>query len=192
MIVFCAIDPDMAEAFREMKCPGDEVHIFEGNIFDATLPPEHSGGTKALVSPANSFGFMDGGIDLEYAAIFPGVERDVMWLIAQYFPKGILVGQSTCVSLNHPDYKALIVAPTMRFPQDISGTINTYLATRAALKEHEAAGNILFPAMGAGIGKMPPALCAHQMFQAYRDHLNPPKFNSCAEVAEHHWGLMHP
>jgi len=192
MIVFCAIDPDMAEAFREMKNPGERVCVFEGSIFDATLPPEHSGGTKALVSPANSFGFMDGGIDLEYAAIFPGIEGRVMDAIRRNHPQGILIGESTCVSINHPTYKALIVAPTMRFPQDISGTINTYLATRAALEDARMWSNTLFPAMGAGIGKMPPALCAHQMFQAYRDHLNPPKFNSCAEVAEHHWMLMHP
>lgn len=186
MIHFCAIDPLMAEAWEQAKIAGEDVNVFRGSIFD--VPTR---GTVALVSPANSFGFMDGGIDLELAAIFPGIEARVTNAIEQR-RREMLVGESAVFRVKHPQYRALIVAPTMRFPQDISGTINTYLATMAAFRSVDHYDNILFPAMGAGIGKMPPALCAHQMFRAYRDTVNPPEFNSCADVAQHHWDLMHP
>src|SRR5688500_11481183 len=68
----------------------------------------------ALVSPANSEGFMDGGIDRAIAAFFGSrVEEQVRAAIAAR-PEGRLpVGASIVVATRHPRVPYLIVAPTM-------------------------------------------------------------------------------
>jgi O-acetyl-ADP-ribose deacetylase (regulator of RNase III) len=61
-IVLTAIDAPLAAAW-EAFCGGVEgVEIYRGSIFDVAC--------DAVVSPANSFGFMDGGIDALYMARF--------------------------------------------------------------------------------------------------------------------------
>jgi hypothetical protein len=57
-IILTAVDRELAGAWR--RCCGDVegVEVQEGSIFDVHC--------DALVSPANSFGFMDGGIDALY------------------------------------------------------------------------------------------------------------------------------
>jgi threonine synthase len=54
-IVLVAVGPDLAEAWRHHLGDLADVSIFGGDIIEA--------GCDAVVSPANSFGFMDGGID---------------------------------------------------------------------------------------------------------------------------------
>jgi O-acetyl-ADP-ribose deacetylase (regulator of RNase III) len=57
----------------------------------------------------------------------------------------------------------------------LHGTINAYLATRAALGEvyniHEQAlaSGIAFPGMGTGVGELDPRIAAYQMVEAIRD-----------------------
>src|SRR4051794_17843483 len=65
----------------------------------------------------------------------------------------------------------LVVAPTMRIPGRVSGTINAYLAMRAALvavNRHHAAGrpriaSLAVPGLGTGIGGMAGDESARQM-----------------------------
>ena len=61
-LVLAAIEPALADAWRTYcgDVPGLSVH--EGSIFDVAC--------DAVVSPANSFGFMDGGIDLAYMEVY--------------------------------------------------------------------------------------------------------------------------
>ena len=61
-IILSAIDARLADAWKEFcgDLPGVTFH--RGSILDLTC--------KAIVSPANSFGFMDGGIDIWYSDHF--------------------------------------------------------------------------------------------------------------------------
>ena len=61
-IVLSSIDDPLAQAWQTYcgDLPGVEIH--QGNILNAKV--------DAVVSPANSFGFMDGGIDLVYSQHF--------------------------------------------------------------------------------------------------------------------------
>ena len=52
------IDPDVVNAWRKYFRGVTNVSISLGDIFE--------GSADAIVSPANSFGYMDGGIDLVY------------------------------------------------------------------------------------------------------------------------------
>jgi len=133
---------------------------------------------EAVVSPANSFGEMSGGIDLHYKNYFgKAVEEDLQRKICLEFNNELLVGQATSVKLfNVPptiSYRHLIAAPTMRIPENVSHTINTYLATKAALMEAVNIGvdSIVFPGMGVGTGCMAPMDCAKQVNAAIDDVL---------------------
>ena len=90
-----------------------EVEIIGGDILDMA----HT----AIVSPANSFGFMDGGIDLAYSNYFgPNVQEGVFWAISTR-PEGFLpVGASLMVRTEHPKIPYLIVAPTMKLPGPVA------------------------------------------------------------------------
>jgi len=55
-------DSDMAVAWGHAFESDDGIKIIEGDILVGTA--------DAVVSPANSFGYMDGGIDLAYRKFF--------------------------------------------------------------------------------------------------------------------------
>lgn len=123
-----------------------------------------------LVSPANSFGFMTGGIDLHYRNYLgKQVEEELRNKIFNEFNNELLVGQAAAVEIkNVPPlihYKYLIAAPTMRVPENVSHTLNAFLAAKAALVlgEKLGMGSIVFPGLGTSTGSMHPKDCAYQM-----------------------------
>lgn len=150
------------------------VNIFKGDILEADA--------DALVSPANSFGFMDGGLDYQICSRFGwGIQTKVQELIREKHGGELLVGSAEIIDIRRPSIKVkyLISSPTMRVPKDINGSINVYLATRAALreiKEQNEMGRVdistvAMPAMGAGVGRMHPRLVAAQMRVAIEEIL---------------------
>lgn len=145
----------------------------------------------ALLSPANSFGFMRGGVDAAYTARFgPGLEKRVRARVAAAFDGELPVGEAIIVPLppGSDPYSYMVSAPTMRVPEPIDRTANVFLAFRAALRAvrrhnahvlsrgasgDELAGpevairTLLTPALGTGFGGVDPAVCARQMAAAY-------------------------
>ncbi|MGC3953944.1 MAG: hypothetical protein QM804_06785 [Propionicimonas sp.] len=92
---------------------------------------------------------------------------------------------------------------TMRVPMILADTVNPYLAARAVLLlvtrgvfSHGAhAGEpvrdhlstVVFPGMGAGVGRVPVNVCARQVRAAIDEVLNPATFPaSWAETSERH------
>src|SRR5690242_9267078 len=103
-----------------------EVEISQGDIFDVKA--------TAIVSPANSFGYMTGGIDLVYRDKFgQKVEALVQKNIELHFYGELPIGSALSVPMRGQNYKYLISAPTMRVPMNVDNTLNAYLAFRAAL-----------------------------------------------------------
>jgi O-acetyl-ADP-ribose deacetylase (regulator of RNase III) len=135
------------------------------------------------VSPANSLGFMDGGIDAVYTEMFPGVQRAVQRRIRELGHRTALgryylsVGSALLVPCQGPS--ALITAPTMFLPHDVSGTRNAYYALVAALSlflkharlTREPWKTLVCPAMCCGYGKMSHNEAADQMCDALLDVL---------------------
>ncbi|MHA1948719.1 MAG: macro domain-containing protein [Candidatus Thorarchaeota archaeon] len=128
----------------------------------------------AIVSPANSFGFMDGGIDYVYSEFFGwGMSEDLRSTIYFRHEGELLVGQAEVVDIRdtNPDtpINFLISAPTMRTPLDVSKSVNAFLAFRAALKIAEECefNSILCPGLATAIGCMPFKNCAFQMYEAW-------------------------
>lgn len=131
----------------------------------------------AFVSPANSLGFMDGGIDKVYSRVmFPGLEAKVKSMIKKngltsklgrpWLPIGEAIVVPVCDGSS-----AVICAPTMLMPQDVHQTQNAYYATGSALKAAALSNfdRIVFPGMCTGWGKMTPVASALQMSRAIHD-----------------------
>jgi O-acetyl-ADP-ribose deacetylase (regulator of RNase III) len=134
------------------------------------------------VSPANSLGFMDGGIDYVLSrVIFPGIETRVKKRFKEIGIKNRLgryylpIGSSTIIDVT--DKSHLIVAPTMLLPQDVSTTENAYHSTRSILYNlicnrklsiHKT--DILLTSMCCGYGKMTPKQSFLQIHRAIQDY----------------------
>jgi O-acetyl-ADP-ribose deacetylase (regulator of RNase III) len=196
-LILTAVDESLANAWRRFCGDLDFVEIHQGSILDVHC--------DAIVSPANSFGFMDGGIDEIYRNHFgPGIEEKVRQIIAERHHGELLVGAADIIETGDNRTPFMVVAPTMRVPMVLTGSVNAFLAARAALLlvKHSAfpagpnAGNpiaekicrIAFPGLGTGIGQFGPNTCAHQ-FRAAIDHVllgrsAPPR--TWAEAAERH------
>jgi O-acetyl-ADP-ribose deacetylase (regulator of RNase III) len=162
------LDSDMVAAWASAFDVNNQLKIVEDDIL--------AGSSDPLVSPANSFGYMDGGIDLAYRNFFGmEIERRVQAQIRDEHFGELPVGQATVVATGHEKVPFLIVAPTMRVPDRIADTVNVYLAFRAALLatvRHNSSGskvieNLRAPALGTGIGAMPLVRAARQMHAAY-------------------------
>ena len=139
----------------------------------------------AIVSPANSFGFMDGGIDAVYTYQFgEGLQQRLQAVIEQDYGGELPVGSAVIVPTMHKDIPWCISAPTMRVPRNVADTVNAYLAFRAALRAtlaHNASGlppikTILCPGLGTAVGQMPVVRCARQMRRAWDRVLGPTRW----------------
>ena len=146
--------------------------MYRGSIFDVSC--------DAVVSPANSFGFMDGGIDLLYSQRFGWhVQARLQEQIRVRHHGELLVGAAEIVETGYDAVPFLIAAPTMRVPMRLQNSVNPYLAARAALllAKHGTFGHstyagekvsryvqtVAFPGLGTGVGQIGPNTCAHQM-----------------------------
>jgi O-acetyl-ADP-ribose deacetylase (regulator of RNase III) len=156
----------------------DDVEVVHGSLFDVDA--------DAVVSPGNSLGFMDGGVDLECVLRFgrPVADR-VRMAIRDHHHGELLVGQALIVPTDSPRQPLLISAPTMRVPMRLPpSTANPYLAMRAVLLA-VLHGHVLMPdgrrlpaspliqrvavpGLGTGVGRVPPSVAAAQMVEAIR------------------------
>lgn len=135
-----------------------------------------TGNADALVSPANSFGFMDGGVDLIYSQRLGWhIQARLQEQISGLPMQELLVGQALVVPTDREQYPWLISAPTMRTPCVLSGEmlVNIYLATKAAtlLALEKGYESVAFPGMGTGTGGVKAVVAAKLMLTAVQDCL---------------------
>jgi O-acetyl-ADP-ribose deacetylase (regulator of RNase III) len=163
--------PDVVAAWREHFEGARNVDISEGDIFDGAPTAD------AIVSPANSFGYMDGGIDAVYAQRFgPQTAGRLQTLIKAAWDGELPVGCAAIVETDDRAIPYLVSAPTMRVPMDVSETVNAYLAFRAALIAVREANrrkpgmikSVLCPGLCTFFGHMSPKKSARQMRFAHR------------------------
>lgn len=156
----------LVEAWRREFGGVANVEISCGDIFDVSA--------DAIVSPANSFGFMDGGIDLAYTHRFGwDLQERLQALLRSEHAGELPVGQAVVVETFTRDIPWLVSSPTMRVPANVAETVNAYLALRAALlavRRHTGEPRIetvLCPGLCTALGRMPPHRAARQMAQAW-------------------------
>jgi len=181
-------NPFMCEAWLRHFSGCGNVTVHQGDFF--SLP------TKCIVSPGNSFGFMDGGLD---AAIIERVgkktEENVRKVIAEEFNGEILVGQAVLIATEYPEIPFCICAPTMRVPMSIRESVNVYLASKAIfriLMQWPEIKTVSISGLGTGFGNVPESLCAKQMYMAYHEVMmgNENKFETSMEAKRQHRYLL--
>jgi O-acetyl-ADP-ribose deacetylase (regulator of RNase III) len=163
------IDVDVVRAWEKYFKGVVNVRISQGDIFEKSA--------DAIVSPANSFGYMDGGIDLVYLRRFGWeLQTRLQAHLKDEHDGELPVGQATIVETFDRAIPYLVSAPTMRIPMAVPDTINAYLAFRAAIRavklhNREVPGaairTVMCPGLCTAIGRMPPDLCARQMAAAF-------------------------
>jgi O-acetyl-ADP-ribose deacetylase (regulator of RNase III) len=136
-----------------------------------------------MVSAANSFGLMDGGVDAAIIRFFGvGLERRVQHYILEEYLGEQPVGTSFIITTGHQHHPYLAHTPTMRVPMEIARTDNVYRAMWAmllAVRQHNCQAEhpitqIACPGLGTGTGRVPLGEAARQMALAYRHFLVPP------------------
>ncbi len=167
-IVLAAVEDELADAWKRHCGDLPDVSVHHGSILDLSV--------DAVVSPANSFGFMDGGIDHLYSHHFGWEVQDrLQELIRTRHHGELLVGAAEMVETGSLRIPFVIAAPTMRVPMVLTDTINPYLAARAVLLliKHGVvpagvlAGELVaavvqsvaFPGLGTGVGRVGPNTC---------------------------------
>ncbi len=109
--------------------------------------------TVGVVLAGNSFGLMDGGIDLAAAKRWKNAQRDIQSAIAEQYFGELPVG---CAVTIKSDRMLLIYAPMMQVPICIAGSAHVFYATLAALREAKRLGisELWIPMLGCGAGGM--------------------------------------
>ena len=144
----------------------DNVKIVGGDFFSVKA--------DAVVSPANSFGFMDGGLDLHISnKLGWHLQGRLQKIIRDEYYGELLVGQAVSVATDNIDFPYVISAPTMRVPMILGReTVNPYLACKAALitgLQTSDVETITFSGLGTSVGRVPFKVAAYQMFLAYKE-----------------------
>lgn len=174
------VDPnsDMVIAWRAYFDGLPNIEIVEG-YFEAQREFD------CMVSAANSFGIMDGGVDLAIIRFFG---LDLMEAVQERVKEDFLgeqpVGTSIIVPTKSKKHPFLAHTPTMRFPMSIAHTDNVYLAMWAMLlavrqhnlKNEQQINIVVCPGLGTGYGRVPFLEAARQMALAYKNYLNPPLY----------------
>jgi O-acetyl-ADP-ribose deacetylase (regulator of RNase III) len=171
-IILTSVEPALADAWERFCGELPFVTVHRGSIFDVSC--------DAVVSPANSFGFMDGGIDLLYTSYFGGqVQERLQEAIREGHHGELLVGAAEVVETDNPDLPFMVAAPTMRVPTILRDSVNPYLAARAVLllvkqgtfahgtyageRVADYIETVAFPGLGTGVGRIGPNTCARQL-----------------------------
>ncbi len=183
-------DEDLGAAWREHFDGQAGVEVVGGDISAIDC--------DAVVSPANSFGFMDGGLDQALSDRFgPALELRVQEAIASRPIKELLVGEALIIPTSDPRTPWLVSAPTMRVPMRLRQSVNPYLAMKAiltALMGHSGEPpirTVAIPGLGTGVGRLSPGIAARQMWAGYAEVVlgTKPAPVDFAEAQSHHRNL---
>lgn len=168
-VVLSDVNAKVVQAWRSAFADTGEVEIVAGSILDQRV--------DAWVSPTNSAGRMDGGVDAVIKRhLGAGIQLRVQRAIRDGYAGSLPVGSAVCVPSGAANPKFLISTPTMtQSVQNVRETLNVALACAAAfqavhLQNAVAPGSITSVAlvgMGAATGKVPPQVCANLMWAGY-------------------------
>lgn len=168
-VVLVDINAKVVEGWKTVFADAPEVQIYKGSITDQYV--------DAWVSPTNSRGSMDGGVDAVVkkrlgARIQTQVQSEIQRLHGGLLP----IGSATCVPTGVASPKFLISTPTMtQSSENVSETLNVAMACAAAFqaihmqnkREPGSIESVALVGLGAATGKVPPRVCANLMWTGY-------------------------
>ncbi|MGV9774585.1 macro domain-containing protein [Streptosporangium sp. NPDC003464] len=168
-VVLVDVNAEVVQSWRPAFADTPEVEISKGSILDQHV--------DAWVSPTNSRGRMDGGVDAVIKRYLgAGIQLRVQRAIRDQFGGSLPVGSAVCVPSGAINPKFLISTPTMvQSVQNVSETLNVALACAAAFqaihmqneKEPGSIESVALVGMGVATGGVPPRVCANLMWTGY-------------------------
>ncbi len=189
--ILCDTNQELCKAWILAFKDVEDVAVISGSIFDLKV--------DAIVSPANSFGFMDGGLDYLISKNMGwDIQKNLQQTINDEYNGELLVGQACVIPTTHT-IPFVISAPTMRVPTFIGRkSINVYLASKAIFNcvnnwnttNEQQINTVAIPGLGTGTGRVPYDICANQMLKAYLDVKYPVRTISLKEVTDRHYFLQ--
>lgn len=174
-VVLADVNATVVESWRAAFADTPGIEIRKASILDQDV--------DAWVSPTNSRGRMDGGVDAVVKRhLGAGIQLRVQRAIRDETGGRLPVGSAVCVPSGAVRPKYLISAPTMEESgQNVSETLNVALACAAAFQAvHRqngqvpgSIGSVALVGMGARTGRVPARVCANLMWTGYtlfQDH----------------------
>lgn len=163
-IVFIDVNEENIKEFKRQFKGVKNVEFFVDDIRNTKC--------DCIVSPANSFGMMDGGVDLFIEQMLHIEKKLCKQIKLEHFGEQH-VGSMTMVKVDgHPIVKWMASVPTMRLPEDVSETHNAYIAFRTLLvylkKNKTGIKRVACTPFCTGAGHMPVEVSARQMYLAYK------------------------
>ena len=162
----------IVECWRDFFKDCEDVEI----VCDDFIRFMNSHDVECIVSPANSFGLMDGGYDLAISKYFGwGLQKKVQQYLIDNLCGEQPVGTSIIVDIN--DKQKLIHTPSMRVPSTIKDPLVIYNCMRTCLMlaKQNNIKSIVIPAFGGECGNVVYSVVAEMMYKAYLQVQNPPK-----------------
>lgn len=168
---------DAWRKFFRRFCETDAIEIVNDDF--ANFMDSHPY-VEAIVSPANSFGLMDGGYDRAITEYFgTDLMKDVQDAIIKEWYGEQPVGTSLTVPIRNRiicrengenKCTILIHTPTMRTPERIKDSRIIYQCMRTTLIEamHRQVNSIVIPAFGGLTGRVSSNTVAKMMYLAYK------------------------
>ena len=183
---------ELCNKWRQVFSSYPEVEILTGDYFQQSA--------DAIVSPANSFGIIDGGLDLAIRnELGFQVETDIQEVILDKYHGEMPIGSAEIINTNHNKWSYMIAAPTMRIPENVAFTLNAYIAFRAIMiainsfnesKPKRAIKSLICSGLGTGVGSLEPVKCAAQMRAAYKLIKEPARISSFEEIHKSNQTLL--
>ncbi|GAA1832618.1 hypothetical protein GCM10009682_58860 [Luedemannella flava] len=168
-VVLTDVNPKVVQAWLSAFADTPDVEISKGSILNQHV--------DAWVSPTNSHGSMDGGVDAVVKRhLGAGIQLRVQKAIRAGFGDALPVGSAVCVPSGAANPKFLISSPTMTHSvENVRETLNVALACAAAFqaihmqnaRQPGSIASVALVGMGAATGKVPPQVCANLMWAAY-------------------------
>lgn len=174
---------EMCTAWRSAFSSERKVSV-ESTDF-AEFMRRHS--VKGVVSPANSFGIMDGGYDAAITEWFgPDLQERVQKVIVEEYLGEQPICSSIAVDIGDKLGTVLIHTPTMRYPGVIRESAVVYHCMRSCLiaAAKRNISSLLVPAFGAATGCVSYSVVAQMMYKAYKQVTAPPRAIDWDRAAE--------
>lgn len=182
-LVLCDLNQQLADEWKRAFATHPEVEVRCCSFTDIDF--------DCIVSPANSFGLMDGGIDGAITDYFgEQMMKRVQYEVLKQYAGEQPVGTSMIVRATEDQttdkIKFVAHTPTMILPRDISKTTNVYMAMKAMLLEIEKFNSnsfmkphqiktVVCSGLGTGAGRVPFNEAANDMAKAYTNFKIRPK-----------------
>ena len=122
------------------------------------------------VSPANSYGQLDGGIDKVYRTMFPGIQYAVNDRLKIYRNRRPPIGVGSALLIEIPNRNCrLLLAPTMELPGKLKTPWNSFWSALVIFyltKDFD--GTVAIPGLGTGTGHISSEEMIEMVMLAYK------------------------